>query len=434
MKTEQLPHPSQSGHDVRGTATLSPPLPDVNSETYPFDLVQYLLDQVAYLSMFAIPDPEHAETATLTPDDPDDWFGLNGGYGIDIRSVLHRFESTVPPSLDMSLKVVQAVGEPAGTLRCRWLFSPDDFEWSPGQSPPPTLFDPWRYQSFVMLDCCFTFGSGQDGFHGYGMGRTFPMTVQGRPQLLAGAVGNLTEGFGKFEGLHGTYVCNGTITPLLGFLGNITCRVEDPESAVRTDKEIPALTSIPDPEPGVTTIVLRGEKRDRTIRTEYGPPPDTDLVTLVTPAQMRTAQFRFTDQGHAGLRSEMKKGQIVGELLATVTLDILAQPGTATTPNFFTTHNVYTFFDGKGQTVGTITAEVVLGRSFDLKFPAAPKQPGMRYGGFGPIVEGTGQFGGIQGLVSVNSAIGVAPHALSMLNMLRIVDPAGKFRLGSNRE
>ena len=432
MKTEQISQPYHSRQDVRGTTMPSAALPDVNIETYSFDLVQHLLDQAAYFSMFAIPDPEHAEAASLSPDDPDDWFGLHGGYGLDIRSILHRFESTVPASLSTSLRVKQAVGEPTGTLHCRWFFSPDDFEWSPGQYPPPTLFDPWRYQSYVMLDCCFTFGDGKGGFYGYGIGRTFPMTVHGRPQLLTGAVGNLTEGFGKFKGLNGTYVFNGTITPSLGFLGNITCRVEDPESQIYTDKEIPALMSIPDPEPGVTTLVLRGEKRDRTVRTEYGPPPDTDLVTLVTPAQMRTAQFSFTDQGQAGLRSEMKKGQIVGELQATVTLDILAPPGTATTPNFFTTHNVYTFFDGKGQIVGTITAEVAQGKSFDLKFPAAPKQAGMRYGGFGPIVESTGQFSGVQGLVSVNSAIGVAPHALSMLNMLRIIDPDGKFRMGSN--
>jgi hypothetical protein len=102
-----------------------------------------------------------------------DWFGLNGGYGLDIRSVLHRFDSIAQlATIDMGSRVAQAVGESAGTFHCRWLLSPDDFAGS-GQYPP-TLFDPWHHQSFVMLDCDFTFGSGKDVFRGYGLAAPFP--------------------------------------------------------------------------------------------------------------------------------------------------------------------------------------------------------------------------------------------------------------------
>ena len=51
----------------------------------------------------------------------------------------------------------------------------------------------------------------------------------------------------------------------------------------------------------------------------------------------------------------------------------------------------------------------------------------MRYAGIGPIVGGTGQFEGVQGSLFVNSAIGIQPHALSMLNVLRIIDPDDRF-------
>ncbi len=94
MKTEEISQQSQCRQDARGASASSAAQPDVNFETYPFDLVQYLLDQVAHLSMFAIPTQSTLRLPTLIPDDPDDWFGLNGGYGLAIRSALHRFDST----------------------------------------------------------------------------------------------------------------------------------------------------------------------------------------------------------------------------------------------------------------------------------------------------------------------------------------------------
>jgi hypothetical protein len=431
MKTEQISQQSQSGHDARGTAASSAGLPDVNFETYPFDLVQYLLDQVAHLSMFAIPALGDAETATLIPDDPDDWFGLNGGYGLTIRSSLHRFDSTVHLST-VGPKVAQAVGESTGVFSCRWLLSPDDFEWSPGKYPPPTLFDPWASQRFVMLDGSITFNS-EDSFHGYGVGRTFPVTVHGRPKLLVGAVGNIMEGFGKFKGLEGTYVLTGTITSQLGFLGSITCRVVDPDSKIRTEREIPPLAMRPNPDPDATFMVLRGVKKDATVRTTYGPPPGGNQVSLVTPGQMRSVRYDFTERGAGGLRSAMTVGQvIVSDYTATVFFNLQAPPGTANAPGPFTTHEVYQFVGSDGRPVGAITADIVEGVSFGLRFPAAPRQQGLRFAGFGPIVGGTGVFAGIQGMLTVNSVIGIAPHTLSLMHVLHIVGPDGEFHLGGD--
>ena len=93
MLKEQVSQQSQSEHGVDSRPAPPSSLPDVNAETYPYEVVQYLLDQTADFNLFATPDPQYAETATLTPGNPDDWFGLNGGYGLAISSVLHRFNS-----------------------------------------------------------------------------------------------------------------------------------------------------------------------------------------------------------------------------------------------------------------------------------------------------------------------------------------------------
>jgi hypothetical protein len=435
MKTEQISPQSQSGHNGGETSAPSPTLPDVNFEIYPFDTVQYLLDQVTHLNMFAIPDPAYAETALLTPDDPSDWFGLNGGYGLALCSALHRFDSTVQPGMSSAgPRVTQAVGEAAGMFKCRWLISPDDFAWAPGQYPPPTLFDPWRSQRFVMLDCDFAFGTSADSFQGYGIGRTFPITVHGRPKLLVGAVGNIMAGCGKFEALEGTYVLTGTITSELGFMGSITCRVVDPDGKLRTEREIPPLITRPNPDPDSRFIVLRGVKKDATVKTTYGPPPGGNLVSLVTPAQMRSVRYNFTAQGRGGLRCDMQVGQVViSDYTATVFFDLLAPPGTAQAPVPFSTHEEYPFVDSDGQPIGTITADIVEGVSFNLRFPAAPRQPGVRFAGFGPLTGGTGVFTGIQGMLTVNSVIGISPHTLSLMHVLHLVDPDGRFRMGSNR-
>ncbi len=412
--------------------TRKRPLPDVNAETYPYDFVQHLLDQTANFSLFAIPDPAHAEVATLTPGQSDDYFGLQGGYGVDISCILHRFEAVVEPAGGSDLGVAQRVGEGVGRLRCRWLFGPENLAWEPGREPPPAIFDPWRSQRFAMLDVTFGWG-GEDGFTAYGIGRTFPISFSGRPQLLAGVVGDLRQGKGRFCGLAGTFVLTGTLTPELGFLGNVTCRVVDPEGRIRTEGELPELLPVAEPNPDFTFVVLRGEKRDRSVKTTYGPPPDAERVSLITPSQMRAMRFGVTREGGEGLRTSSRVHQVVGTMEADVSFNLLAPPGTPDSPVPFTTDEIYTFVGRDGKTIGTVTARVIEGISFDLKFPTAPGQPGVRFAGFGPVTGGTGAFADAQGILTVNSLIGIAPHALSLLHVLNLVDPEGRSRTAGTR-
>jgi hypothetical protein len=398
-------------------------LPDINSQTYPFDVVLYQLHKAADFDIFATPDPYPVNT-----DTPDDAFGVSGGFALNIRCQLRRFESVAQdPTKENGLRVAQATGESAGTFNCRLMVSADDFKWSPGREPSPVLFDPTIRQRFSLLDSEFKFGDGRDGFQGYAYGSTLPEV--GRPrQLLAGAVGNLTKGYGKFEGLIGTYMLNGVITRDFGFMGNITLRVLDWNGNLRTESELSSLTAIADPDPDATYIVLRGQKKSSTQRSEYHFAPDGKPDGLITPAQWRSAQYNFTAGAGRGLRAGVTVGQAIGSLNAVIKADLFGTVGTPGDPDPFTTDELYTFVDNDGQTVGTITTGVVLGDSFDLKFPALPKQAGLRFGGFGPIQSGTGHFAGVSGMLTVNSLIGIMPHALSLMHVFRLIDPDHKFR------
>ncbi|HZG50515.1 MAG TPA: WD40 repeat domain-containing protein [Pyrinomonadaceae bacterium] len=415
----------------QGAGAQTPSMPDVNAETYPYETVQHLLDQTANFSMFAVPERHSPEELLLLPDAPQDWFGMNGGYGIVIRNSLQRFESFVQTPATDDLSVAQVVGETAGSLRANWLFCSDECRWTPGQLPPPAIYDPWASQPFAMLDAVFSFGEGNH-FRGYGTGRTFPLSVNGQPKLLAAAVGNVMEGAGKFRGREGTFVMTGSLTPELGFLGHISLRIYDPDGVLRSESELSGLTGIADPDPSSTFFVMRGEKKDRTVRTTFGAPPGGGRVSLITPSQFRAAQFNFTSRGGGGVRTETTVGPVVCKMDATVYFNLLAPSGTAAAPVPFSTDEVYRFVDGRGREVATLTAAVVEGISFDLKFPAAPGQKGVRFAGFGPITGGTGVLEGVQGILTVNSLIGIAPHALTLMHTLHLTDAEGRFRAGGS--
>src|SRR5947209_7933995 len=136
---------TQSASPPPASRSSASALPDVNAQIYPYDMVQAMLDQTANFSMFAVPVEGYDDKATLTPGHPNDWFGLNGGYGLDLLSVVHRFEAIAEIRAG-GVRASQEVGQPTGEFRCLCLFSPNDFKWNTRQPPPPWIFDPWRSQ------------------------------------------------------------------------------------------------------------------------------------------------------------------------------------------------------------------------------------------------------------------------------------------------
>ena len=118
-------------------------------------------------------------------------------------------------------------------------------------------------------------------------------------------------------------------------------------------------------------------KKNKNVKTTFGPPPGGGLVSLITPSEMRSVQYQYDIMPGRGPRAEMIVGDVLGPT-----------------------------------------------------FPDGPQQPGVRFAGFGPIQGGTGFFAGVQGMLTVNSLIGISPHALSLMHVLHIIDPDGKYRSG----
>jgi hypothetical protein len=402
-------------------------LPDVNYETYPFNTVLEMLEKTSNFSMFAVPVPGHLQRASLNAKNRADWFNLNGGYGLDLLSHVHRFESIVQMS-GRGFKVAQTLGDATGQFRCLCLFSPPEFRWNPKQTPPPWIFDPWRGQHFVMKECELTFGGGYR-CRFYGVGRTFPVSVEGRHVILFGGVANLVTGTGKFEGREGTLVCTGTLTPELGFLGNLNLRVRDDQRTLVSESELTPPDSLKDSDRENTFLEIHLAKKNKDVKTTFGPPSPDGQVSLITPAVMRSTEFSYV-AGARGPRTHMSLRQVLGPMEAKVFFDLAAPPGTPDAPVPFTTQELYTFDGGGRATLGTVSCGVVEGQSFGLQFPAAPGQPGVRFAGFGPIQGGTGCFAGARGMLTVNSMIGIAPHAISLMHVLHLLDPHGRFRAG----
>src|SRR6185503_16353803 len=139
-----------SNKQVSTATTQAPPsLPDLNAQTYPFDVVLHLLDQSAYFNLIASPDSENTN---------------NRNSDFNINNSLHVFESNAqPPTVNSGMTVRQIFGQAVGAFRSRWRPIPNDFVAGPGREPPKTDWDRSRSQRFVMEEGRFSFGD-EDGF------------------------------------------------------------------------------------------------------------------------------------------------------------------------------------------------------------------------------------------------------------------------------
>ena len=411
---------------LTGSASSAAPaagFPDVNAETFPAETVQLALDRVALFHFYAAPAPGSHRGHVLQ---------ASGGTELELHLDLHPFTSNVDVTAGLSSTAVAS--PPAGSYSSSWRFAAVGVPWSPGADPPPMAFDPQMAQGFVLSGDLVRFGERKRrGFSGYALGRTFPGVHRDAGLVALAAVGNLVQGFGKFRGLNATYVLNGVLSRSEGFRGDLTVRVPDPEGLFSTSEDLPEPESTDLPV-DATYIAMLGRKASPRDRSGIGPSSGggPSLAQLTTSAEMNSAHFRFSD-GAGGLFVAAEAGPAIAALDATVTLDIKAPPGTADHPNPFTTRNVYQFRDAGGREVGTVEAELGFGLSFDLPFPDLPGQQGLRFGGAGEVVRTSGIFDGLRGVASVNSAIGIAPHVLSISHVLRLSgsDSAGGASSGA---
>ena len=413
---------------ISGTVEAARPpaasLPDINTETYPFQVVQRLLDEAAYFNLYSV--PEFSQCRSIPhPASSEDIVGFK------ISENLRRFKVSLhPPDSGQGLRLENAVGETEARFEHRWVLIPQDFAALPGKEPPPVALDLSRSQRFVMLDGRCTFEDSDDGFVGFGTGATYPVTINGQQHLLAGAVGNIMEGSGRFRGHEGTYVYCGKISQH-GFIGSCLLRVMDHPGTLRTDSGLHGFSTAIPPEAGITYMVFRGQKRDRNQKTEYIMGAGGEISGLLVHQQLRAVEVDCGRSARSDVRCSAQIGPVIGSMTARITFNLLnpGAPGTGSSPIPFKSYNTYTFFDRSGEEVGTIEADGGEGRTFNLTLEGAPGQRALRFGGFGPIVKGTGYFSGIQGLMTDNSVVGIAPHALATFYVLRINDPEGRFRM-----
>lgn len=405
---------SQQAVDARAPA---PPEPNFSAEA-----LQRLVDEAAHFNLFSLPGAP--PSALLAPG------GGNHPVGLKLSETLHRFEVSVqPPTSARPLRARNVVGEAVGQFTHRWLLIPDDFVALPEREPPPTVLDPARAQRFVMLDSLCRFGAGQDGFRGFGTGQTLPVTINGQRQLLVTAIGSVLEGFGRFKDHEaGTYVYCGSFSPQQGFQGNILLRVMDAPGTLRTAHSLPALEARPDPEPGITYLVLRGEAvPSDAVTPRIG--PNGQLQGLNVEQGLRLLYLDGKARGRGGVQSLARVGPVVGRILARVNFDPTAPGGATLNPIPFTTFDEFSFFDAAGRNIGGFTGDSSEGRVFNILVGG---QKGIRFGGTGRLLSGSGPFQGLDGLLTDNSVVIFTPHVSASVYVLRINDPDGRFRAAIN--
>jgi hypothetical protein len=410
---------AQAGSSPGGPAPLLSSFPaGVNPETYQLESVTQLLDRFAVFSIFSIHDPSRPNVPIPSPRDP------SRLIGIQVKEQLHRFVLEAEQASSGDLCPINRTGEPFATVQIHWMLTPDDFVAAPGRVPPPTELDLSRSQRFTMLDGRF---SVQDrpssGFRGFGAGRTFPVMVGGRPQLRIGAVINVLEGFGRFAGHAGTVVVNGYIEPPTEIFLNFILRLPDPAGQLKARSPLRPIRSMPASDPGTTFLALQGElDPDNPVTLNYS--SDGRVLGSNLHERLRLVRLDFDADTPEGIRYCRSVGPIVGRLDTTTRFD----PFSREFPIPLRTQGgVLTLTDQRGRTMGTLQADIVEGRVFPTSVPGAPA-PLFRIGGFGPFLGGTGPFRELIGMLSMNSVISLFPRTLSMLYVLRISDPDGRFR------
>lgn len=428
--------------------------PGADPATYQLDEVTAAIKPAGYLCVRSHSDPARPNAPVLAPTNPLGSLLLASGVmpamlrvmngraalmeslarflpvamvGVEVHEELHRFEvDTKAPARDGALVAANRLGEAVGSLRIRWLIAPDDFEPAPGKVPPPTPLDPARSQRFVMLDGRMAFNdSRQSGLRGFGVGRTYPITVDGRPQLRLAATVDVLEGYGNLKGLPGAIAVNGYVAPPQGVFISFVGRFADREGQLRTDRVLAPLVAAPDPDPETTFLTLIGEAdpdHPPVLRTS----PDGRIVGSHVVERLRLLSVGFDLDHAAGLRTRAREGAIVGRLTAALDFD-------PTDPRpespIRTRDGVFMFVDARGREIGSLQADVVEGKAVR---DGLDGRPVFRLAGFGPLREGTGAFAGAVGMMSLNGVASVFPRTLSNLYMLRISDPDGRFRAAAS--
>lgn len=397
-----LPAPSAAAGESPGLLSLLGSLPCVSQtvqaiSTFNIGPVTELLRRAAYFPLVL------AAPSYRGPD------------AFEVESALRRFALAAG---------CNRIGGPAADVRFRWRFVPDDYEGDPGraQAVPPSGFHSEISQRIEVFDWELLFRDSGSGFHAYGVGRTLPGAGAAGAAVGVAFVLDVLAGYGQLAGLAGTVVAGGALGADGALEIAVVTRVTDPAGGLLTQGPLDPLLGA-GAEPGVTYLPFLGE---------IDPAHPVTLRLSLTQGilgsnvfeQLRLADLGFGVAPTGQLQSRTRAGALVGTVSAVLDFNPLDPRPVAPIQ---TRDGVFTFHDQAGRSLGTLAADMIEGRSFRTRLEGM-LLPVFRFGGFGPIRGGTGDFAGARGIMTMNSVISVQPRTLANSYILRLDDPDGRYR------
>ncbi len=347
-----------------------------------------------------------------------------GAGAFEVEHELRRFEIAAEEERS---RIVgrNRIGGPAAVVRFRWRFVPDGFEGDPGrvQPLPPLPFRAGVSQRIEVFDWELRFAGGVSGFRAYGTGRTLPGAGAAVPAVGLTFVLDVLEGYGELAGLDGTVVAGGALAPDGALELGMVARIMDPAGSLLMQPPLAPLPPWAAPERGATWLAFLGQVD-----------PDHSVTLRISLTEgilgsnvfelLRVATLDFAADPAGRLRAGATRRELAGSVSARLDFNPLALD--AVTP-IQTRCGIFEFHDRAGRSLGTLASDMIEGRSFRTSLQGM-LLPVFRFGGFGPIQGGTGEFAGARGIMTMNSVISVQPRTLSNLYVLRLDDPDGRYR------
>ncbi|MBM3735316.1 MAG: hypothetical protein FJW39_05955 [Acidobacteria bacterium] len=374
--------------------------------------IHALLKKAAYFSLYSMPNPANPNVPRISLNPP-------GIVQVAVNEQLHRFP--------IDLAAGTQVGEPIATVAMKWTPTPENFVPIPDVMPPLTALSVASGQPFVTMDGALTFGGGTSVMHGFGHGRTFAQQTGGSNVLYIGAIVNMLSGLGHLDGMHGTVLVNGHIKPPTDLSLSVLARFVDPDRKFALSGALTPVQSFPNPDPSYGTLMLLAEVDPSAPvaaveRFENGTVAEWEMNHI-----LRLISTNWDSSGPNGLRSEMAEGPVVARFTAKFRVALKSQDSSYVAYVASTTGGLLRFQDLKGNPIGTMHVDIEVANAFDQPLAGAPV-PLYRLGGAGPINSADGIFKGAMGIMSVNGAFSIEPHAVSSLHVFRFFDPDGSIR------
>ncbi len=354
------------------------------------------------------------------------------GGAAPAEAAARRFEIATRAAPSGRLVGFNQAGEPAARVRCRWRVVPDDFVGRPGerQPLPPIPLTPHLRQRIEVVDWEVGFRGGVSGYRAYGAGHTLPGSGGAGQGTGLSFVLDVLEGYGQFAGLAGTVVASGTVGAAGGVEVVAVTRMMDPAGGAISSPPLSLPAPAPGarndaagtgPLPGVTYLAFLGQvdpQHPTTLRLSF----TEGFLGSNVYELLRVARLDLGDDAGT-LRAGAATGPIVGSVGARLSFDPVSLCPTVPVQ---TRRGVFELHDPAGRSLGTIWSDMTEGRGFPTGVPGR-LLPFYRFGGFGPIGGGTGEFAGARGIMTLNAVISVQPRTLSNLYVLRLDDPDGRY-------